>query len=126
MDPRRVLIVDDDPDSREVYAEYLRYRGFDTRDASTGAEALDSVAQWDPHVVVMDMRLPDADGARIARQIRQDRQTPPIIVALSACVVDGEIAAALTSGCDTFLAKPCLPDRLATEIRRLLRARAVA
>jgi CheY-like chemotaxis protein len=126
MDPRRVLIVDEDRDNREVYAEYLRYRGFDTTEASTGAEAVETVARWDPHVVVLDMRLPDADGAQVTRQIRQDREVPPIVIALSACVFDGEIAAALISGCDTFLAKPCLPDRLATEIRRLLRARAVA
>ena len=123
---KRVLIVDDDQDNREAYAEYLRYRGFSVREAETGAAAVELVGRWDPDIVVLDMRLPDTSGAETSREVRKMRGSQPTIIALSACVFEGDIALALKSGCDAFLAKPCLPDLLESEIRRLLHMRAVA
>ena len=116
----RVLIVDDDRDNREAYAEYLRYRGFSISEAATGAAALELIQRCDPDVVLLDMRLPDANGIDISRQVRASCRTRPAIVALSASVFAGDVAAALENGCDVFLPKPCLPDALETEIRRLL------
>ena len=123
---KRVLVVDDDRDNREAYAEYLRYRGFSVREAAGCASALRLVRRWPPDIVVLDMRLPDGSGAEASRQIRGIRGEEPTIIALSACVFEGDIALALRSGCDAFLAKPCLPDLLESEIRRLLNTRAVA
>lgn len=123
---KRVLLVDDDRDNREAYLEYLRYRGFSVREAATCAAALRIVSRWRPDIVILDMRLPDGSGAETSRQIRSLRGDTPTIIALSACVFEGDIALALGSGCDAFLAKPCLPDLLESEIRRLLHMRAVA
>lgn len=117
---RRVLIVDDDRDNREAYAEYLRYRGFAIDEAATGSAALEMIRECDPDVVLLDMRLPDTNGAEISRQVRAIDGRRPAIVALSAAVFDGDVAAALESGCDLFLPKPCLPEALEFEIRRLL------
>ncbi len=124
--PARVLIVDDARDNREAYAEYLRFRGFRITEAATGAEALAQVRQGVPDVVLLDMRLPDINGAEISRRLSRMRPHRPTIIALSACVSDADVAAALMSGCDAFIGKPCLPDALEREIRRVLRARAVA
>jgi two-component system, cell cycle response regulator DivK len=116
----RVLIVDDAEDNREVYAEYLRYRGFAVTEAATGAEALLQVFRVDPDVMLLDMRLPDVNGADVSRRLRTLQASRPTIIALSACVFDSDITTALGSGCDAFLAKPCLPETLEMEIRRLV------
>ncbi|MGH9374370.1 MAG: response regulator transcription factor [Vicinamibacterales bacterium] len=124
--PARVLIVDDARDNREVYAEYLRFRGFQVTEAATGAEAVQRAPRCCPDVVLLDMRLPDVSGAEVCRQLRAMRSIRPTIIALSACAFDSDVTTALASGCDAFLAKPCLPETLESEIRRLLRLQAVA
>jgi two-component system, cell cycle response regulator DivK len=116
----RVLIVDDNRDNREAYAEYLRFRGFLIHEAATAMDALEMIHRCDPDVVLLDMRLPDAKGTDISRQVRAVGRTRPAIVALSASVFESDVAAALENGCDLFLPKPCLPDALETEIRKLL------
>jgi two-component system cell cycle response regulator DivK len=117
---KRVLIVDDDRDNREAYAEYLRFRGFAIDEAATGSAALEMIRRNDPDIVLLDMRLPDAKGTEISRQVRATSPRRPAIVALSASVFESDVAAALENGCDLFLPKPCLPDTLESEIRRLL------
>lgn len=115
-----VLIVDDSRDNREAYAEYLRFRGFRTTEAATGAEALRESRRSRPDVVLLDMRLPDLDGHEVSRQLREADRVRPRIIAISACVYPSDVAAALDSGCDVFLAKPCLPEHVVSEIHRLL------
>jgi two-component system cell cycle response regulator DivK len=116
-----VLIVDDARDNREGYAEYLRFRGFRVLEAATGQEAIDKALECRPDVIVLDMRLPDIDGTEVSRRLRgaQDFERTTI-VAVSACVSPADVGAAIESGCDSFLAKPCLPDALVNEITRLL------
>lgn len=124
--PARVLIVDDAIDNREVYAEYLRFRGFEVFEAATGKAALAEAARSRPHIVLLDMRLPDVSGKDVCRQLRAMSADRPTIIAVSACTFENDVTDALMSGCDAFLAKPCLPETLEREIRRYLRARAVA
>ena len=119
--PPRVLIVDDDRDNREAYAEYLRFRGFEIDEADTGAKAIEQVLRLNPDLVLLDMRLPDIDGAEVEPAAPHPRQSPRII-ALSACVFSEDVEAALASGCDHFLAKPCLPETLEAELLRVLHA----
>jgi CheY-like chemotaxis protein len=116
----RVLIVDDVRDNREVYAEYLRFRGFSVSEAATGAEALDQVGRGEPDIMLLDMRLPDFDGSEVSRRVRASGSARPFIIALSACVSHTDVDEALASGCVSFLSKPCLPETLETEIRRVL------
>jgi CheY-like chemotaxis protein len=117
-----VLIVDDAKDNREAYAEYLQYRGFRTTEAGTGQQAIEEFNRSTPDVVLLDMRLPDVPGVEVSRRMRSMGRSGTTIIALSACVFEQDIAAAMGSGCDAFLAKPCLPDALVVEIRRLLAA----
>lgn len=121
-----VLIVDDSRDNREAYVEYLQYRGFRTIQAATGEEALKASHRRHPDVVLLDLRLPDLAGVEVSRRLRSS-EVPrrPTIIALSACVFEQDVAAAMENGCDAFLAKPCLPDAVVTEITRLLDAPAV-
>jgi DNA-binding response OmpR family regulator len=125
--PGRVLIVDDAQDNRELYAEYLRFRGFVVSEAATGAEGIEQVRRVDPDIMLLDLRLPDVNGADVSRQVRAMQATSrPTIIALSACVSESDVNAALGSGCDRFIAKPCLPETLEKEIRKALRTQAVA
>lgn len=114
-----ILVVDDERDNREAYAEYLRHHGYRTAEASTGHEALVKASRNHPDLVLLDMRLPDMEGTEVTRRLREQPGSMAII-ALSACVFERDVAAALESGCDAFLAKPCLPDEVLAEIRRLL------
>ena len=116
-----ILIVDDAPDNREAYAEYLRFRGFRTLEAATGQEAIDQARTGLPDVILLDLRLPDIDGLEVSRYIRASAALDHTkIIAVSAAVFPADVAAAIESGCHVFLQKPCLPDALVAEIERLL------
>ncbi|NUR53501.1 MAG: response regulator [Acidobacteria bacterium] len=117
-----VLVVDDARDNREGYAEYLLYCGFRIVQAADGEEAIAQAKRHQPDVIVLDMRLPTISGMDVARTLRADGFDRTVIIAVSACVTRPDIDAALESGCDAFLAKPCLPDALVAEMNRLLAA----
>ena len=116
-----VLIVDDAVDNREAYAEYLRYKGFRTLEAATGAQAIAIARLNSPDLVLLDLRLPDIDGLDVCRQIRSAGELALTkIIAVSARVFPEDVASALESGCNAFLQKPCPPDDLVREMERLL------
>jgi CheY-like chemotaxis protein len=119
-----VLIVEDQADLRHLYAQQLSLSGFDVIEAGNGAEAVASSATATPDVVLMDLSLPVVDGWEATRQIKADQRTAHIpIVALTAHDGSGELQRATRAGCDWFVPKPCPPDALITELRRVLEAR---
>jgi len=118
---RRVLIVDDDRDTREMYSESLKADGFDILSASSGEEALRLASDTAPVVIVTDLRLRGRiDGLELTRRLRADKRTSDArIILLTGASLGGERQHAEAAGCDSFLEKPCLPDALASEIRHL-------
>lgn len=118
--PPLVLIVDDARDNREAYAEYLQFRGFRTTEAATGRDALRESRRSHPDVVLLDLKLPDVAGFEVSRRLCRGGPLRPRIIAISASVFPGDVAAAFESGCDAFLGKPCLPDDVVSEINRML------
>jgi two-component system, cell cycle response regulator DivK len=117
-----ILIVDDMPDIRDMYAEYLAGQGFHPEQASNGFEALSKATVMGPDVIVMDLNLPELDGWEATRRLKANDLTRSIpVIALTGLSVQYSKAAALEAGCDGFLTKPCYPDALAGEIRRVLR-----
>ena len=118
-----VLIVDDAGDNREAYAEYLQHKGFRVAEASTGTHGLEQAYRCNPDVIILDMRLPDLAGYDVSRQLRATGFEKTVILALSACVTTEDISTALEAGCDAFLAKPCLPETVVSEIWRLINLR---
>jgi two-component system cell cycle response regulator DivK len=116
-----VLIVDDYADSREMYAVYLSCVGFDVIEAGNGVEALQRAADSAPDVIVMDLSLPVMDGWETTRRLRADVRTTGIpVIVLTGHVLTGTPQDAKNIGCDAFVSKPCLPDALEREIRRVL------
>jgi CheY-like chemotaxis protein len=116
-----VLIVEDESDLRKLYVEHLTLSGFDVVEAGNGADAIDATAARRPDVVLMDLSLPVVDGWEATRRIKADAATAHIpIVALTAHDGAGELERATSAGCDWFVPKPCPPDALVTELRRVL------
>lgn len=119
-----VLVVEDYPDAREMYAEYLRFSGFRVEEARNGIEAIDMAAALLPDIILMDLALPTMDGWEATRRLKTDDRTRKIpVLALTGHALAGHAESARLAGCDAFVTKPCLPDALVAEIRRMLGAR---
>jgi two-component system cell cycle response regulator DivK len=117
----RVLLVDDYPDAREMYSEYLAFSGFDVVEAGNGIEALQRAVDTTPDIILMDLSLPVMDGWEATRRLKADRRTASIpVVALTGHALAGISDGALKAGCDAFVTKPCLPEDLVKEIRKIL------
>ena len=117
----RVLIVDDYPDAREMYSEYLQYSGFDVVEAQNGMEALQRAVDEMPDIILMDLSLPVMDGWEATRRLKADKRTASIpVVALTGHALAGISDGAKKAGCDAFVTKPCLPEDLVKEIRKVL------
>jgi two-component system cell cycle response regulator DivK len=117
----RVLLVDDYPDAREMYTEYLKFSGFDVVEAGNGMEALQRAMDEAPDIILMDLSLPVMDGWEATRRLKANRQTASIpVIALTGHALAGISEAAKRAGCDAFVTKPCLPEDLVREIKRLL------
>ena len=116
-----VLLVDDYPDAREMYSEYLQFSGFDVVEATNGIEALQSALDRTPDIILMDLSLPVMDGWEATRRLKADDRTASIpVVALTGHALAGISEGAKRAGCDAFVTKPCLPEDLVKEIRKVL------
>jgi len=116
-----ILVVDDYEDAREMYAEYLRFCGFRVAEARNGNEALEQAFALMPDLILMDLSLPGMDGWEATRQLKADERTRHIpVVALTGHALAGASEGARKAGCDSFVTKPCLPDDLVIEVRRML------
>jgi CheY-like chemotaxis protein len=116
-----VLLVEDQLELRQMYVQQLELGGFDVIEAENGADAVTNTAAHVPDVVLMDLSLPVLDGWEATRRLKADARTAHIpVVALTAHDGSGELERATNAGCDWFVPKPCPPDALITEIRRVL------
>ena len=119
-----ILLVEDFADAREMYREYLEYSGFRVATACDGREAIDKARALGPDLILMDLSLPAIDGWEATRILKADKATAHIsIIALSAHALAAEGQRARDAGCDGFIAKPCLPPELVTEIVKYLAVR---
>jgi two-component system cell cycle response regulator DivK len=119
-----ILVVDDYQDAREMYAEYLEFSGFRVAEARNGNEAVEQAFALHPDLILMDLSLPGMDGWEATRRLKADDRTRQIpIVALTGHALAGASEGAKRAGCDSFVTKPCLPDDLVVEVRRMLNSR---
>jgi two-component system, cell cycle response regulator DivK len=119
--PPLILVVDDYQDAREMYAEYLQFSGFRVAEARNGNEAVEKAFALKPDLILMDLSLPGMDGWEATRRLKADEATRHIpVVALTGHALAGASEGAKRAGCDSFVTKPCLPDDLVVEVRRML------
>ena len=115
----RILVVDDEPAIQRALGPLLRARGYDVEPASSGADALRSVAAGMPALIVLDLGLPDLEGTEVCRRIRATSQVP--IIVLSARGAEADKVQALDLGADDYVTKPFGPEELLARIRVALR-----
>lgn len=119
-----VLVVEDYQDAREMYAAYLQFSGYRVAEATNGLEAIEQAKAVMPDIILMDLALPKMDGWEATRRLKMDETTRHIpIVALTGHALAGHAEGARQAGCDSFVTKPCLPDALVAEIKRMLALR---
>jgi len=119
-----VLVVDDNGDLRDLYATYFLAAGFRVDTASDGISGLAHARLDAPDLIVADLSMPHLDGWEMARRLKDDQRTMRIpIIAVTGRAFGGSAERALDAGCDAYVVKPCLPEDLLREARRLLAAR---
>ena len=115
-----VLVVDDSPDNREMYVQYLELSGYRTVEAGDGVAAVQTARREMPDAVIMDLTLPLMDGWEAARLLKAEPDTAAIpLIAISGFAI-GE-SEAKDAGFEATLEKPCAPDRLALTVAALIR-----
>ena len=115
-----VLIVDDEPQVRDIVATYLERDGFQVRTAQDGEEALAAIRVQRPDAMVLDLMLPKTNGLVVLQTLRDRGDDVPVIV-LSAKGKEHERVAGLELGADDYLAKPASPREIAARVRAVLR-----
>lgn len=122
--PQRVLVVDDNPDSRELWSVWLTHCGFHVEEAANGADAVHKAMASPPALVLMDLWMPVMDGLTATARLKANPRTAAIpVIALSAHGDAPTPSRATAAGVDGFLQKPCDFDALMHSIRVALRKR---
>jgi two-component system, OmpR family, response regulator len=116
----RVLVVDDEPNILDVITMALRYESFEVATAANGREALAGVREFRPHVILLDIMLPDMEGFEVARRLGADRAGIPIIFLTARDTTEDKVRG-LTMGGDDYVTKPFSLEELVARIRALLR-----
>jgi signal transduction histidine kinase len=121
-----ILNVDDNTANRYVKSRTLRAAGFEVSEAGTGADALRLVSERAPHLVLLDVRLPDMSGIDVARRLRagSDTRHIPIIQISATHLTAQDEAASLSAGADIYLFEPVGSQELASAVRTLLKLHA--
>ena len=114
-----ILLVDDDVSIQRAVAPLLRSRGYHVDVVSTGHDAVTAVVDKAPDLIVLDLGLPDLEGAEVCRRMREHTKAPIII--LSARSEEADKVAALDIGADDYVTKPFGPEELLARIRVALR-----
>lgn len=118
----KVLIVDDEADILEFIRYNLKKEGYEVYTASDGLEALKVAAEVSPHLVLLDVMMPNMDGMETCRQLRKMPQTEDAVIAfLTARSEDYSQVAGFDAGADDYIAKPVRPNVLVSRIRALLK-----
>jgi two-component system cell cycle response regulator DivK len=116
-----ILICDDNPDDREMYATYFLAKGYRVQTAGDGDLAFRYAVESRPDAIVMDLSMPRVDGWEATRRLKADARTRHIpIIACTGHAFGASVERALVVGCDAYVVKPCRPRDLLTEVRRHL------
>ena len=116
----RVLVVDDEPNIVDVVSMALRYQGFTVESAADGRGALDAVSNFRPHLMLLDIMLPDMEGFEVAQRLGAERAGLPIVFLTARDTTEDKVRG-LTMGGDDYVTKPFSLEELVARIRAILR-----
>ena len=116
----RVLIVDDEPNIRDLLATSLRFAGYEIQTAANGAQAVSAVTESEPDIILLDVMLPDMNGFSVTKKLRSSGIQAPILFLTARDDVEDKITG-LTVGGDDYLTKPFSLDEVVARIQAILR-----
>jgi DNA-binding response OmpR family regulator len=116
---RHIVVVDDEPDARDMVGDYLRMHGFTVSLCDGGSSMRAEIAKGRPDLIVLDLHMPKEDGLSIIRELKQKSDIPVIMLTATASPIDRVVG--LELGADDYLAKPCELRELLARIRSVLR-----
>ena len=117
--PKRILLVDDEPEILEISRDYLKASGFDVVTARDGVLGLSAVRREKPDLIVLDLMMPEMDGLDLCRTIRRESNVP--IIMLTARVDEADKLVGLEIGADDYMTKPFSPRELVARVKVVLR-----
>ena len=116
----RLLVVDDEPNIRELLSASLRYAGFEVATASDGQQALALAESFKPDLLVLDVMMPGLDGFGVVRRLRQSGRHTPVLFLTARDAAEDKVSG-LTLGGDDYVTKPFSLDEVIARIRAVLR-----
>ena len=118
----RILIVDDEPDILEILQYNLNTEGYQVKTAKNGKQAINLANDWMPHLLLLDVMMPEMDGIEACEELRKNKNLQNlIIIFLSARGEDFSQVAGLEAGADDYITKPIKPKVLISKIKAILR-----
>jgi two-component system cell cycle response regulator DivK len=117
-----VLLVEDDPDARLLFTEWLRDSGFRVETAHNGLQALERAVELRPDAILTDLHIPGIDGYELTRRVKSDPRTAsiPVLAVTGYGPFTQDPSRADRAGCDAILPKPCDPDDLVNTLKALI------
>ena len=123
MDKKRILIVDDEKNIRNVIKEYARFEGYETFEAEDGMEAVEMCSKESYDLIIMDIMMPRLDGYSAVREIRKSKQIP--VIMLSARGEEYDKLFGFELGVDDYVTKPFSPKELLARMRAVIKRSSV-
>jgi CheY-like chemotaxis protein len=121
----RIVLIEDNEQNRYLVTFLLERSGFAVSSASDGLRGIELVASVMPHIILLDIQLPNLDGYAIARLLRQNREFDGIpIIAVTSFAMAGDREKAISAGCDVYIEKPIDPDTFVETVKSFLDAKA--
>ena len=118
---RRILVVEDTEDNRQIMRDLLSNAGYELVEAVTGEDGVAAAARERPDLILMDIQLPVMDGYEATRRIKADPATQAIpVIAVTSYALSGDEEKARAAGCDGYVAKPFSPRQLLAKVREYL------
>jgi two-component system cell cycle response regulator DivK len=118
---RKILVVDDTEDNRQILRDLLGMAGYDLIEAQDGAEAVAKAAEHRPDLILMDIQMPVMDGYEATRRIKADPALQAIpVVAVTSYALSGDEDKARAAGCDHYIAKPYSPRQMLAKVREIV------
>jgi two-component system cell cycle response regulator DivK len=118
---KRILIVEDTEDNRQIMRDLLGGVGFDLVEAHDGEAGVIAASQHKPDLILMDFQLPILDGYEATRRIKTNPATRDIpVIAVTSYALSGDEAKAMEVGCSGYIAKPFSPRKLLAKVREFL------
>ncbi|HLA00029.1 MAG TPA: response regulator [Thermodesulfovibrionales bacterium] len=122
--PKKILVVDDNQDSRELVVKVLKNKGYEIIEAIDGEEAVEKAIAQKPDLILLDISIPKLNGYEVTRILKGKEEVKDIpVVALTAHAMKGDRLKALEAGCEGYITKPINVRELPAQVKSFIRGR---